>query len=648
MSASPETEWLVGVLRKRLTTRLVMMSPSTWAETKRYLPPSSSALPGYYRFDVAPYMREISDCMSLESDVRHVTIMKGVQVGATTLIENTIGYYIDQVKTAPMMLVTADAELAKLRIESHIVPMLKHSGLDHLVRSLDEQNPRKTGRTDKKYEWEGGGYLVPLGAVNANKLRSIPIQVLLRDEIDGWADNVGKDGDPVKLSADRTAAYEASRKIFDCSTPLVKGQSKIDKLYQAGDRREYRVRCLDPACRHPQVLRWRRSDDTGKRSGIVWEMSDGRLVEGSVRYACEACGHLHANADKTRLFAPDNAEWVPTAVPETAHHRSYHLSALYSPVGMQTWEACAIKWLDAWDEDDDRAKDNLQLQVFYNNVLGEPFELRGTRLRFEVVSTHRRHVYRYGEIPNTFCAEFCGSPVMVLTCAVDVHIDNLAVAVFGWCRGRRAMLVDYWRFKGNTESIDTPSTWGQLREVIELKEYTAHDGKRYRVQLTLIDSSYLTDAVNRFVERYEAGVYAVRGRDTPPKSSPHKEFWSQTTPAGQLWWAASVDMYKDRWSSALRRQWDGSSVQPEGMFNAPLDATDAQLKELTVETRREKVDTSTGKRLGFGWFRPSGADNELWDLLVYNNVALDIIAFDVCIQQLGHTQIDWDLFWSSL
>ncbi len=649
MSVAPDTEWLVRQLRKRLTTAVEIMLPSGWAETKRYLPPNATSMPGYYRFDVAPYWREVIDCMSPESDVRHVTIMKGVQVGATTLLENTIGYYIDQVKTAPMMLVTADAELAKLRVESFIVPMLKYSGLDHLVRSLDEQNPRKTGRTDKKYEWEGGGFLVPFGAVNANKLRSIPIQVLLRDEVDGWPDVVGKDGDPVKLSADRTAAYEASRKIFDCSTPLIKGQSKIDALYQAGDRRQYFVRCL--ACSHAQVLRWRRDDaGTGTRSGIVWQIDDeGRLVEGSVRYLCEACGHPHTNEDKTRLFAPGNAEWRPTAVGETAHHRSYHLSALYSPVGMQTWEACVVKWREAWDDENNRAKDHGKLQVFYNNVLGEAFEARGMRLRLDIVEQHRRHVYRYGEIPNSWCEQFCGSRVLVLTCQVDVHLDNLAVSVKGWCRGRRAVLVDYWRFRGEVESVDDEQTWGRLRELIERKVYVAQDGREYRIRLTLIDSGYLPDTVHRFCERYEAGVFAVRGRDAPPKSAPYKEFWSYEVPAtGQLAWGASVDMYKDRWSSALRRPWDGLSLQPEGHFNAPLDATNEQLKELTVETRREKIDQTTGKRLGFAWFRPSGADNELWDLLVYANVALDIIAFEICMQQHELEQIDWDLVWREL
>lgn len=646
MSHAPDTEWLRRQLGK-LTTRVEILLPSEWAEKKRYLPASSTSMPGYYRFSVAPYMREIIDCMSPESDVRHVTIQKGVQVGATTLLENAIGFYIDHVKTAPMMLVTADAELAQIRIESFIVPMLKHSGLDHLIKSQDEQNPRKTGRTDKKYEWEGGGFLVPLGAVNANKLRSIPIQVLLRDEVDGWPDNVGKDGDPVKLSMDRTAAYEASRKVFDCSTPLVKGSSKIARLFEQGDQRYYQVRCL--GCGHPQVLRWRRTDkDTGRVSGIVWEMADGRLVEGSVRYVCEACGHAHANEDKPRLFAEENAEWVPTAKPQTAHHRSYHLSALYSPLGMQTWQACAERWLEAWDEEHNRSRDNAQLQVFYNNVLGVPFEVQGQKLRFDVVSSHRRHDYRYGEVPNAFAAERCESPVLLVTCAVDVHLDNLAVAVMGWTKGRRVIVLNYWRFRGDCENINEPKTWGRLREVIEATEYVGDDGRRYRIELTLVDCGYLTDTVYRFCERYEAGVYPVRGRESPPKNAPIKEFWSYTTPAGQIGWAASVDMYKDRWSSSLRRSWDGLSVQPEGHFNAPIDATDEQLKELTVETRREKIDKSTGKRLGFEWHRPSGADNELWDLLIYNNAALDIVAFDICLRQLEREAIDWDVVWGAL
>lgn len=644
MSYQPDTEWLCQQIAK-LTTRVEILQPSEWTEAKRYLPASISAMPGYYRFDATPYWREVIDCLGPESPVRHVTIKKGVQVGATTLLENVIGYFIDHVKTAAMMLVTADSELAKNRIDSFIIPMLEYSGLNGLIRSADEHNPRKTGRTYQKIEFEGGGFLLPIGAQNADKLRSIPVQVLLRDEIDAWPDSVGKDGDPVVLSADRTAAYEASRKILDISTPLIRGASKIDRLFDAGDRRRYFVHCL--GCGHAQTLRFRRTNkETGEITGFHWETEQGRLVPGSTRYRCEQCGHDHRDEDKPALFAA--GEWRPTATPETPHHRSYHLSALYSPLGMQSWDSCALKWLEAWDEEHARSKSNAVLQTFYNNVLGESFEVQGTKLSFEIVSSHRRHVYQYGQIPNHWCEQWCGSRVLLVTCAVDVHIDNLAVAVFGWCRGRRCLLLNYWRFRGTTENLDDPNTWGRLRQLIESHEYVADDGCRYRVAFTLVDSGYLTDTVYRFCERYEAGVFPIKGRESAPKDSPSKEFWRSITPSGLSSWCAAVHMYKDRWSAALRRSWDGVSMQPEGFFNAPLDAEDAQLKELTVEVRREKIDKASGKRLGFEWFRPSGAANELWDTLIYANVALDIVAWDVCITQQLMPQVDWNYFWDQL
>src|SRR5262245_11007552 len=81
----------VAFLRRKcaaLTTETRELLPSEWSERKRYLPASSSSIPGYYRFDVSPYWREIIDCMSPESPVRQVSIMKGVQVGATTILEN--------------------------------------------------------------------------------------------------------------------------------------------------------------------------------------------------------------------------------------------------------------------------------------------------------------------------------------------------------------------------------------------------------------------------------------------------------------------------------------------------------------------------------------------------------------------------------
>lgn len=632
------------------TTALDGLSPSRWAEQKRYLPAASTAHPGYFRFELTPYVREVLDCLSVDSPVREVTWMKGAQIGATVgLLENAIGYLIDEVRTAPAMLITADGELAKLRLETYIVPMIQASGLEDRIASSDASNARKTGQTDQKIEWSGGGFLLPFGAQNANKLRSFPIRFLFEDEVDGWPLKVGRDGDPVQLCESRTGGFESSRKIARVSTPTIEGLSKIKAKFLQGDQRYYFVLCL--GCGHPQTLRWRRVTSDGEVSGFIWETEGERLIPDSVRYLCEKCGHEHFNDDKTRMLSPDNgAEWRPTAEPVSPDHRSYHLSALYSPVGMLSWASCVGAWREAWDTGRNRLKDNNKLQVFYNNILGETYELRGERVRFQAVSGHRRNAYHYGQIPNRFATEFCGGPVHVVTCAVDVHADSLRVATFGWCRERRGFLLDYKRLDGDSSQLDDAGTWGALRELIDKAEYEADDGRRYKIELTLIDSGYLTDQVYRFAGEYYSGVVPVKGRDVATNV---KEFAEFTTPNGVRAYTLTVDLYKDRWSAALRREWNGVEIQPPGHFNAPVDATDEQLKELTAEV---KVTTEDG----VVWHRTAGVANELWDLTVYASAGLDLIAWSVCtsnqlyVEQGGGLPAirgplqftDWPAFWA--
>src|SRR5699024_5921676 len=108
-----------------------------------------------------------------------------------------------------------------------------------------------------------------------------------------------------------------------------------------------------------------------------------------------------------------------------------------------------------------------------------------------------------------------------------------------------------------------------------------------------------------------------------------------------------VDLYKDRWSSALRREWDGVGTQPEGHFNAPGDITDAQLKELTAERKVARTNPTTGEILGYSWVRPGHVANELWDLLVYNSAALDILAWDFSVNGQKLFAVDWDAFFEA-
>ncbi|MEG1884827.1 MAG: terminase gpA endonuclease subunit [Alistipes sp.] len=633
-------DWIVEQVNG-LTERIEHVSPSDYNEANRYLPESVTSMPGYIRYAVNPYMREIVDCFDVDSPVREVNLKKGVQITYSTVLESGTLYYMGHVKTLPIMYMTADKELASARIENNFIPMLQQSGLEHIIRSSDEGNSRKTGKTKNHIQFEGGGYLVPFGAINANKMRSFSIAVLLKDEIDAWPDKVGKDGDPDKLSDDRCSAYWERRKILRGSTPLIKGTSKIEKAYLRGDQRKYMVLCKK--CKFPQELRWSTEDNVG---GFKWDLDDGgTLILESVRYCCQNCGEAHFEHDKDRLFSEKNgAHWKPTAKPVEPGIRSYHLPALYSPFGMQPWYKCVLAYLDAFDPVERKVKDIHAYQVFYNNVLAEPFEIMGAKIRFESVSLHRRMIYKQGDIPNNFALRYAGSPILFLTCQVDVHKSFLAVSVMGWAKDARCFVIEYKRLDGEDCSDLSDPVWSELRKIIEETTYTADDGKIYKVLLTLIDAGYAHDTTVTFCSDYGSNVYPILGRDRPSKSNNIIEFAQFETRLGTIGYRITVDHYKDRIAPVLRREWvEDSGEQDAYHFNAPYDLTDAQLKELTVETRREQTDSSG--ITSYKWHRPGNARNELWDLLCYGHAAVEILAWSICIEQFELKTIDWPVFW---
>ena len=642
LSELDESAYLIDEYHN-LTDTILQISPSEWAEANRYLPPGVTPLPGFYDYRVAPYLREIIDCCDVRCPVREITLMKGSQIGATVgILENFIGYSMAHVKNAPMMMVTADAELAKLRMESYITPMMQQSGLMEFIQSTDEMNSRKSGKTDKKIEWRGGGYLIPFGAQNANKLRSLSIRFLLKDEPDGWPDTVGADGDPSELANARTEAYEQIRKILNLSTPLIAGSSRIEKMFELGDQRYYYVPCKK--CGLMQVLEFWGEHEDGSRWGMVWQTEgDGRLVPGSVRYKCReiTCGHEHKNDDKVWMFP--RGEWQPTQKSSSPTLRSYHLSGLYAPAAMKTWESGVLQYLKGWDVAGVRPRDLGAYQVFRNNFLGKTYAIRGDKVSFQAVSAHRRAEYRYGELSNQMAIEQTGHMISFVTCAVDVHKEYLFVACFGWTRGGRCYLLDYDVLEGDAENIDDAATWGALRDIIERREYIADDGKIYRPIQTNIDAGYNNSLVTQFCAEYRIGVAPILGRDTPTKSQRIQEFAPFTTTLGTVGYRVTVDIYKDRWSAALRRVWV-EGTQPMWFFNAPGDCTDKQLTELTKEVKREKIEKRTGRRIGFEWWRPSGAHQELWDLLIYNTAAMEMVAWDVCINQLQLESVNWTAF----
>lgn len=646
MSQSIETigqDWLIERVGG-MADSVERMTPVRYNEENRYLPQGVSPRPGFIRYDLFPFLREIIDNFDPFSPVRESNLKKGVQTGYTTLLESILFYYIGHITTTPALYVTADKELARARLDNNIIPMLIESDMKHRIRSADVTNTRKTGQTDGNLQWDGGGFLIYNGAQNAAKMRQFSMPLLLKDELDAWPMLVGKDGDSDTLTDDRASAYWAVRKILRGSTPT-EAPSMIDKAFRRGDQRVYLVLCR--GCNAPQQLRmeWR-----GTPGGFRWDLDDNKqLILESVRYVCKECGREHFEVDKEKLFAEEEgAHWHPTAQPVDPGIRSYHLPAFYSPYGFRPWYKNILDYLAGWDPEAKRVIDPGKYQVFYNNVLAEPFTVSGSRIGFTAVSAHRRVVYRLGEVPNKYAVKYSGSPILFLTCQVDVHDKNLAVAVFGWTRDARCYVIDYWRFEpgeGQPDCTEVSSpVWGRLQELLEETIYTADDGKKYSIVITLIDAGHANDTVTTFCSSYAAGVYPILGRDRPAKNQTIKEFAEFTTQQGTVGYRILVDHYKDRIAPVLRREWiEDAGPQKPYHFNAPVDMSDKQLKELTVETRRERHDERG--IVSYFWHRPGNARNELWDLTVYGHAAVEILAWSICIQHFELTSVDWPQFW---
>lgn len=638
-------EWMMAEITA-LPETIERISPSQYNEATRYLPEAVTALPGYLKYDTAPMMREIVDCCDIDSPIREINVMKGVQITFTTsVIEAAVLYALAKVKTLPIMYMTADKELAKARIENNFLVMLQQSGLSGIIRSNDEGNIRKTGKTVNHIQVEGGAVLYPFGAKNADKMRAFSICFMFKDELDGWPLTVGKDGDPDALSDSRCDGYSLRKKIVRGSTPLILQTSKIYKQYKRGDQRVYRVLCKH--CGFPQELRWSvENKDTGIVGGMHWETEGGVLIPESVSYNCSSCGLPHYEYDKARLFSPDHgAHWHPTAKAVSKYIRSYHLPAMYSPVGMKPWADCVSQYLEAYDPETKKVLDIGKYQVFYNNILAWPFEKTGDKIQFRQVSGHRRSVYTYREIPNDFAIKYCESKILMVTCQVDVHKTFLAVAVMGWTRGMRCFVIEKLRLE-DTDCTETSSkVWGELQSIIEERRYVAPEGETYHIVITLVDAQYAGPAVLSFCSQYACNVYPILGTDRPLKNQRIKEFSEFTANDGTKGYHITVDHYKDRLAPVLRREWrEDSGSQGPYHFNAPMNMTDADLEELTKETRCEKTDDK-GQTFYY-WHRShSNARNELWDLLVYGNAAVEMVAYEMCIKKFELETIDWARFW---
>ena len=306
-------------------TRNPIQTVTEWANEYRFLSSVSSSEPGKWQTERTPYLQEIMDCLSPNHPCERVVFMKGAQVGGTECGNNWMGFVICNAP-GPMLIVNPTTETAKRTSKMRIDPAIENCPA--LREKIKSPRSRDSGNTMLIKEFPGG-ILILTGANSPIGLRSMPVRYLFLDEVDGFPDEAGTEGDPVDLAVQRTATFN-NRKIFMVSTPTIKDASRIEQAFLEGDQRYYHVPC--PHCGHYQVLRWR---------NVIFDPKN--LTEAV--YKCEKCEAIWHDYQKEQILR--QGKWIATNPNGNPGVVSFHLSSLYSPHGWTSWTSIARELLNS-------------------------------------------------------------------------------------------------------------------------------------------------------------------------------------------------------------------------------------------------------------------------------------------------------------
>lgn len=633
-----------------------------WAESKRYLPPEITNRPGMFDWSLCPHLIEPALCLSANNPTQRVILCKGVQVAASTgLIENLIGYTVEH-DPCGMMLAREEKEAAETAMELRVEPMLRHSGLIDLIYSKSNITGEKS--SDRKlFKRFPNGFLQAIGVRNANKARSLPIKKLLRDEIDAWPQRtVDKEsGRPLQLTEKRTATYEHSRKILDVSTPLKMATSEIWKLLLQTDNCHRFVPC--PFCGTMQELIWL---DKKKDTGFFYKTDkDFNLIPNSTYYKCinPKCKGEIRESHKYKMM---NAGEYKASLDEDGNPKK---SALYLARGffvpswyslLESWDECSRDWIQSVKDHD--------FESFYNLRKAKPFEDVETRPRAEMLRGKQRD-YNSRTVPNEIAIKDGNGPILILTCAVDVHKKKTAadgrldVEVLGHCRNGSTYSILWERLQGDTEpywfreysaayQADVEAleknTWHRLFEEILSKQYIGDDGTPYAIKLTGIDMAYEGYMVQTFCKQFEGGIIPILGQS---KEKNFVHYIKEAKSDHGRYYQIMVDKYKDRLADYMALPWVGQTMpQPAGYLNYP-SSPDYNKEYFNMYGGEHKInlfDERTGRYKGTRWQQNyDKAPNHAWDCRVYNMALLDIFVYMFC-QTMDIDGLDYKLVFDTI
>lgn len=398
---------------------------SEWADKYRYLTAGSSSEVGRYSTKRTEYLREIMDCFLDDSGIETLAFMKSTQVGASEALNNITGYIMD-INPSSTMILTSTVDAAKKYSKTRIDPMIDSC-------ASVKQKIIKSNVQDKNFI---GGNLFLFGANSPSALRSNPVKNGLFDEVDSYPLDLGNEGDPIAIAKKRGNTFPL-RKFWYISTPTISGISKIEEVYLKGDQRKYFMPC--PHCQGKILF------DFYNLKFEKQENNEKLCIPESVYYQCDFCQGKIKEFQKTRML--ERGEWIPTNKDAHPKNRSYHINALYSPLGWLAWEDIINDFLEA-------KTDPFKMKTFVNTQLGLPYKDKTTQPDYKKLYS-RREKYSFREADKK---------IVFATAGADTQDDRLAYCILGFGEDNEVWVLAYNEILGDPKQ---PKVWKQFKREIQ-------------------------------------------------------------------------------------------------------------------------------------------------------------------------------------
>lgn len=529
--------------------------------------------------------------------------MKSAQVAWTTALNNWLGK-IMHTAPAPVIGMFAKTEAAKEYREEKLTPMVKATRC--LSSLIDVVTSRRAGNRWNFLRFPGG-FLKLVGSNSPSNVKSTPAPNVFVEEPDDASENVGKQGDSIKLLEERTKTYDQRKVIFG-GTPSVKGLSTIEAAFETSDQRVFEVPCHE--CGEYHVLDWENVQWVEKDSGQPHPVYGMALPE-TAAYACPHCGALWNDAEKNENVK--RLRCVPTQPFNGV--AGFHLNELYSMWASSRFSRLVERRLEA--EKQAASGDDTDMIVFVNAALGLPYEFQGEKLDADALREKSEKCphcqYEALTVPD-------GG--LILTCGIDVQHNRLSILIRAWGRGEESWLIDWQEIFGNT--VDkSDKVWEGLDKIL-FAPYAHVCGAAMRITAVSIDSSdgNTSDAVYHYVRtrqnrlRYLMAIkgassdYGTREIFAKPRESIDTRGAKNTKAQkyGLRPYIVGTHKAKDLFAARLKLEGRG-----DGRYHVCQDVRADYWQQITGEVKAPHRQMR-GKRI---WQKKSGVDVEALDCEIY-------------------------------